>query len=313
MAYQTGTVASPTALKSVIETFCTTNGWTLSGSDYLYKGQSFVKLTATGTTKLQLNTANSSDGLTTPYAYAPYIYIETANWPVTYYIATFTNPDIVICVLHYATNLIQPIIFGDIVKTHTSAYVGGNFIYAPRIVTGFESQINSIFTATDTGITSVSTIRYTSGNTIPFSQVSQSVSGVERNCAIHAEIDGNTWSTSGYVTTLNATNVRLAESTTQSFFRSPNSWNNQAQLIPIKLVFVALDSFVSYLGYMEHIRFVRVDNYEIGDIITLGSDKWKVFPWSKKDSTYRNGPGNSLSGYPDSSGTLGFAVRYDGP
>lgn len=38
----------------------------------------------------------------------------------------------------------------------------------------------------------------------------------------------------------------------------------------------------SPLGAMKDVRTLNIKNFEAGDIITIGSDDWYVFPWSKK-------------------------------
>ena len=39
-----------------------------------------------------------------------------------------------------------------------------------------------------------------------------------------------------------------------------------------------------YLGKVEWMRWCRVDNYLPGDIITLGTDQWMIFPWIQKNA-----------------------------
>jgi hypothetical protein len=39
----------------------------------------------------------------------------------------------------------------------------------------------------------------------------------------------------------------------------------------------------SPLGYPPHLRWVRLDYLSPGDVLTIGSDQWKVFPVIRKD------------------------------
>jgi hypothetical protein len=389
MAYQTGTAASPSALRTIIETFATGNGWTLTGGSggFLSKGQSFVSITpfainivtissitrsgttATVTTvgahglatsdtvKLQYATDSLYNGTftitflsTTIFTYtmsgtpsanavlnqttfespskpstsslgiigmngnntgvcpnARNIYVTTASWPVTYYLSYSSTPDQITCTVNYETDKIQMLCFGDIVKIHNSSYVGGNWFFASKVF-GDSAPLN-LSSITDLIIQSGrgSGTGNQNGAFIPFTGTGDSAVGPGGNTGLHVEIDGNVWSTANATAFLYP--VTITDETIRNVFRSPNTWNQQAHLIPIHLQWAATANFM-YLGYVEHLRFIRVNNYNIGDIVILGSDKWKVFPWNFKSLTTPNGPGANGS---SNSGTLGFAVRYDGP
>jgi len=49
------------------------------------------------------------------------------------------------------------------------------------------------------------------------------------------------------------------------------------------------------LGAMKDVRTLNIENFEPGDVVTIGSDDWYIFPWSRKspDATTSNG----YSGY----------------
>lgn len=57
-------------------------------------------------------------------------------------------------------------------------------------------------------------------------------------------------------------------------------------------------------------RFLNIANYEPGQIITLGADKWKVYPFAKKNASGMTSEGQY---YTADSGRHGWAIRYDGP
>lgn len=88
----------------------------------------------------------------------------------------------------------------------------------------------------------------------------------------------------------------------------PSVWNSEAVLLPIK-AFIGRPSAKTSLGAdMEFARRLRIDNLTPGDILVLGSDKWKIYPWYRKDVANRNG-----GIYANHSGTFGWAIRYQGP
>jgi len=96
---------------------------------------------------------------------------------------------------------------------------------------------------------------------------------------------------------------------------NPNAFNGQTVLTPFIPFLSGSDGYFIPLGRIGHVRFVKLTNYDPGDVITIGPDKWKVFPWSIKDTTKPDGerlPFYNSSSLP-STGVLGIAVKYDGP
>lgn len=88
----------------------------------------------------------------------------------------------------------------------------------------------------------------------------------------------------------------------------PNSWNSEAVLLPLCAYAIRLSNKVSLCADLENARCTRIDNYSPGQIITLGADRWKIFPWYRKDSSARDG-GSDIA----HTGTMGWAIRYEGP
>ncbi|MDR3055257.1 MAG: hypothetical protein LBU53_07630 [Zoogloeaceae bacterium] len=86
-----------------------------------------------------------------------------------------------------------------------------------------------------------------------------------------------------------------------------STWNQGAPLIPIRALLARGDTKNSIISELRHARYLRLDHYAPGEVITLGQDKWRVYPWWKKNITARNGGTNI-----DHTGTFGVALRYDG-
>jgi hypothetical protein len=331
MIYSTGAAGSPSSLKSTIESLATANGWTLSGAGVLYKGTSFVELATSGSEYLTIKGCGSSDGTLNPMSRVCTIACSSGEWSsAVFYITINTNPDMIICVVKYDTNRIQVLMFGNIKKIHDSAYVGGDFawatstIYSMSIAAPYDPAHQwrdfcglSIYGTSSEGI-SESTLALdgcfigqnsTKGQPIPFHFRSpiETTSYPLPQQGFHAEIDGQIWDEDHKVTFTNAT--------VTSLYRSPNLYNSQALLVPMNLQYAMTDSLYGYLGYIDHMRLIRIDNYELGDIITIGTDQWKVFPWLQKYSAKRNGFfGTYTAGNAEGarrSGTLGFAIRIN--
>jgi hypothetical protein len=297
MAYYTGSISTPADMKSLIDAQAVTNGWTKTG-EVLHKGLSAVKLTAASSNRLSIDAYNDPDGITGASADTRSIYLADAYKPATYHLFIHSDPDIIVFVIVYNVNNIQMMMFGDIKKIHSSAYVGGNFYFAT--LTSSMTELDQSYVRLDNENTIVS-----GGHSVfrsytaiaPFAENPGGSYPTVNNKQIRVEIDGETWVTQG--------KVLYTSTTIISLYRSPNTWNSQTHLVPMNLQFAGKDNLWHYLGFLEHIRLVRIDNYEIGDIITIAPDSWKVFPWSRKNSVTRNG------GTDAESGTIGFAVRYD--
>jgi hypothetical protein len=94
----------------------------------------------------------------------------------------------------------------------------------------------------------------------------------------------------------------------------PSLWNTETVLLPIRAYNERPSFRSSLVADLEFARLIRIDNLSPGDILTIGSDKWKVFPWYKKNATARNASGvTSGSNGVDHTGTFGWAIRYEGP
>jgi hypothetical protein len=96
-----------------------------------------------------------------------------------------------------------------------------------------------------------------------------------------------------------------------SFFYSlPNDFNGGNVLIPIRALIGRSSNTCSIAAQMKNARYVRLDNLNSGDIITFGTDQWKVYPWHRRNATVRNGVQWATGA--THTGTCGFAFRYTG-
>ncbi len=308
MAYQTGTFSSPADLVSTIQAFATTNGWTLSGN-VLKKGSVYAAVWADGVdVKVQGGLGESGGVLTSPCpdtghidggdASYPYFGELQSSYPATYHLFAHTNPDVILCAVNYNVVWWQWMAFGSIVKY--GDWVGGEFYCGPHNGSMLSAGQTDAYRVQSSGSWLSSGLalfwggKENWGNTYPDGSY------------LHCEIDGYTWASSTRETGgLSAAylKARHPEVMGDLIKNSVSTWNQQATLIPYYLFADRPDSKQSLIGQVEHIRSLRLDNLNPGDIITIGSDKWMVFPWVKKDLSL---------GY-SSSGPYGFAVRYDGP
>lgn len=91
--------------------------------------------------------------------------------------------------------------------------------------------------------------------------------------------------------------------------RQLSAWSSNSCLLPVQLSFIGESNKSILACEIQHARYFRVDNYEPLEIVTYGSDKWMVFPFHKKNTSQRVGATTTKV---DHTGTLGWAIRYEG-
>jgi len=296
MAYQTGTANSAAALKSAFEAFLAGSGFAVSGG-IASKGGSNIRLTdlsAAGDQVLRIEGANNATFTAGVCAHGARLVVPDTYWPATYHFFAHANPDTAFCIVNYNVNYHQHLCFGEIVKLHAGAFVGGNFFSGTWGDSGYFS-----FTFRPETVGSFSGTKFNA----PFYH---GTAGAACANFLHAEIDGTVWPGENDGSYVNRPLFSLHASPLLA--RGVSAWNQQAILLPFHLWLgrPSAPSTYSYLGYMAHCRALRLLNYNPGDIVTLGADRWKVFPFYAKDSA---NPDNSAN----MSGVYGWAIRYDGP
>lgn len=115
---------------------------------------------------------------------------------------------------------------------------------------------------------------------------------------VHCDVDGVGWQNAG--------------SSTVAFphlIRGPNQLNGASPLLVPVATVARPSSKISMAAELAHARLCRIDNLNPEQIITLGTDKWKVYPFWKKNSSAPLGSNGSTIAH---TGCLGWAVRYHG-
>lgn len=302
MAYVAGTANSITDLLTALQNACTANGWTLSGN-VLHRGNCFVACSVVAPNLIVrggtgIDGSNALTGACPQYHSLGVLWSgETFAFPMTYEVHIHEAPDEVYLIVNYAVDTYQWLAFGCSPAPGLAAT--GNWFGASRISNN-TSYINKIM------------ISPSSHMGIPAS-ISCGLfwnNGLYDNACgrlQHGE-DGYSWSvgeTSGECSAklyVDAIGSALPLST------QPNAWNGESILVPIQPVWIRPSNKVSQVGAIGHARYLRIDSYAPGDVITLGPDRWKVYPWYRKNAAARDG-----GSYIDHTGTMGWAIRYDGP
>ena len=316
MPYYTGTANSFTDLRTALFNACVDQGWTLN-TDILTKGSAAVQATINAvsvTAKgigivLQGGTGISGSSLVnpsvnTPRLGPPAVSVSPPTWPMEYFIHIFNSPDEVYLVAKFNVNYYLWLAFG---VSNVPSLPG----------TGLWLSANAGAGQGNTGATPGMWVNTTQGGSNQYSSgglfweggQAQSATAYHNANTIHINMDSVVWagnSTSGAqgaqgsVEGISAATVMIA--------RQPNAWNSEAILQRVQGYYWYASNKCGLVCDLKNARYLRIDNYAPGDVITLGPDKWKVYPFYKKDTTTRDG-GNNI----DHSGTFGHAIRYDGP
>lgn len=294
MPYVTGTANDMTALRAALFTACTANGWTLSG-EVLRKGSVHMRVRA-GANYLGFLGGTGIDGsnnLTGAGSYERQIFgiISNLSWPITYSVFIGTAPDEVYFICNYNVDLYVWAAFG---QSTVQGLPGTGVWYAG---TSDTSLYNGLITITTTTVSTLALC--------PALFWGNAGYGGQSSSYIHHGLDGRAWSTGANAA--NVASAMLLSSVQQDVL--PNAWNGESMLLPIQAcVQRTSGGTTSLVADLAHARYMRIDNHVPGEIITLGADRWQVFPWFKKNTAVRNG-GSSI----DHTGTFGWAIRYDGP
>ena len=317
MAYITGSAASFADLQTAIQNACTANGWTLS-SGILSKNGCFFQLvagTSDGYAQLQLFGGTGRSGTTLtgqpPSNYGTKICSNEGNvitFPINYEIHLFTNPDEVYCVINYNSDFYQQLSFG---KSDVPG-IGGTGAWfsgakgSTQSLTG--AYANKVFLSVSWP-ESVATTTYDGFGCGLFLDSSVG-GGIYFSSFVHTGLDSTPWR-SGYSGTAALTGCRGGGSQVGSLLQQlPNLYNSANVLLPIKPVALRSSGGVTIIANPKNARYLRIDNVVPGEIITFGAEKWKCYPFYRKDSTVRNGV--SWDTGATHSGTFGYAIRYTG-
>lgn len=297
MAHVSGSASSFADLLTALQNACTSNGYSLNGS-ILEKGSLFVSVVVNGLS-LQIKGGTGRSGTTLTGAAPHFCQLgrvgPTAfSFPCDYNIHIHTGPDEVYMWVKYGADMYTYLAFG----MSTVAGVTGGQWYGASLHPGV--GINSGGTLYVQASGSLASGGYSSVGM--FWKESNQSNGAQSECYVNHGLDGATWSSVNARTA----SIQLLQPLPQ---RQPNAYNAGALLLPMLVGINRPSNKHSIVADLAHARFLRIDNYNPQDVITLGPDKWMVYPFYRKDSINRNG-GTAGSNH---SGTMGHAIRYDGP
>jgi hypothetical protein len=295
MAYYSGQAASFSELRSALKTAVELNGWLTSG-DIIYKDDCFVKVTAfadelrikggTGASGGELIGGASADA----YCRIKSIGRRHVTFPVNYNIHILEEQ--IYLIIQYGIDYYQWLAFGvveNIAGAGSGNWYGASVCHNPS----------------DGGVT----LNSTSGGEInfatpaaPFWNSGNYFYGRFRTSYVNISIDDMTWLGD---MDINAPVVHY--SIAPLLDRQPSSWNSEAILLPAHVWVPRASNKSSIVARLRGCRLLRINHYQPEQIIQIGHDKWKIYPFYRKNSAASWG-GSGV----DHTGTFGWAIRYDG-
>lgn len=313
MAYYSGTANDLSAIRQALIDACTlpAEGWAWdSVSEVLSKGTMFARITVAALSISLLGRTSLSAGDAPSAVRIGRLLQETGyptydiTFPASYEIFLFDQE--VFMVINYDVDCYQWLGFGTSTLNGlpgTGMWIGAS---AATVIVGTVGSIKSgpiYITDLETGGGDVG--NQGSNSAALFWAYGVSSNGTARNCWVHSDLDGHGWNFA------NATDSSMPIGNGPLFTLIrilPNAWNSEAVLLPIRAYKIRPSNRLSLTADLENARHTRIDNYVPGQIITIGSTRWKIFPWFRKNIGVRNG-GINL----DHTGTFGWAIRYEGP
>lgn len=308
MAYYSGQASSYQELLNVLVNACVEQGWTWADG-ILSKDNLFIKLTISksGNTETgiaaQGGTGKSSGSLINPAITYPRMGSPTTpdipNFPANYHIFIFATE--VYFLAKFELNKFLYLAFG---KSSVQLHESGLWISATACLDIHYNTGGIVINPYGGG-----------SNYSPLSAVAPFWSTADytyygllnSNSIILHGLDGMSWSYGGSWAYRSALTTFVSQAQ-PLINRQPSNWFTNAILLPFHVFMNRLGDKKSLVCDFQHSRFLRIDHYDPEQIITLGSDRWMIFPFYKKNITTRNG-GTGI----DHTGTFGWAIRYDGP
>lgn len=306
MAYYSGTASSLADLRTALLTHAVADGWTLTG-DVLSKAGVFFQIQVTATNITCLGCESNAVASPAPNVVSiGRIFQRTGyttreiSFPCNYDVFGFAEE--LFLVANYDVDSYQWMAFGK----STVPGLPGQGGWCGATIGAFSVSITSTdpvyINQTDGGggdlyyLTTPAALFWGTGG----------ISAFTRNSFVNHDLDSVGWQAGAAVDTA-PVGIRHCSPLINL---QPSVWNSEAVLLPIRAYQQRASYKSSLVADIANARLIRLDNLTPGDLLTLGADQWKVFPWYIKNISARNGTPSPTVNH---TGTFGWAVRYEGP
>lgn len=299
MAYYSGTAGSLTALRTALLTHAQADGWTLTG-DVLSKAGVYFKIQETAENITCLGCESNAVSNPAPaIVQIGRLYSGSPTWSITYpcNYEVFGFAQELYLVVNYDVDRYQWMAFG---KSTTPGLPGQGGWCGASGASAWSS--GSIYGAAPVEISIYGSAYQGYTTAALFFGLGGSYWNRSANYWVNHNLDGHGWT--GYGSIGNPVPGILPTNTLLA--RLPSAWNSETVLLPLRCYKERPSYKTSLVAELQNARHARIDNLVPGDVLVIGSDKWKVFPWFIKNSAARDGGIGHT-------GTFGWAIRYEGP
>jgi hypothetical protein len=303
MAFENGNFYSASNLAEVIKDFASRHGWTRNG-DVLNNANGFVRITSPSASATRIEGSTDASFAVNKICNHP-AQVGITTWPPVgaYYAFAMSDPDMIWIVVEYNLSYHQYLCFGDIQKV--ANVPGGNFFGATH---GPENTDGMFIMNTDASGTNgggggawarhSGVFFWNTGNRYPWDGGEHP----NRGSFLHYEMDGYVWPGDQGVNTP----APDCPTCLKPLHHYMNGADGQLDLMPYWLTLGRPNSLYSDVGEFPWLRVARLENFQPGDIMTVGADRWMIWPWYQRDALAPNGGVGT-------SGLWGYALKYDGP
>lgn len=304
MAFYSGNFSDFDSLRGSVSAALQLEGWSYNGDGVFTKGSMFFKLTATATQLLfQAGTGSASGPLPGAAPNGVKIMSYTGNpmvFPAQYDLHINSNPDEVFLVVNYNADRYQQLSWGASNVQQiggTGMWFSGSFHEAAA-----QAQTGLVYTSADANSIGFGWSGQGCGL---FAEVQTSPNG----CSfIHTGLDSVGWKRVGQA---EGTLLASPDPVAALLQALPSMYNQNTVLLPLAVVQRRLLQGQTVVVDMANARLCRNDNHLSGEIVEYGPDRWKMYPFHRKNADQRNGvPWTTGANH---SGTFAYAIRYTGP
>lgn len=305
--FYTGNFSSFVTLKASMEAALANHGWVLNGDGTLVKNGMYVRLVAVDIYQIAVfaGTGSSAEPFPLP-GEAPFgVKImnfsgSPMNFPATYDLHVFEDTDEVYLVVNYNGDKYQQVSFG---KSRVEQ-IGGMGLW---ISGSFRSDVAQ--GATHRVYTSANADSFGFGWSGMGCGLFCETFNATLGCSyLHTDLDFNGWKQVG---SGDGSLLSSGDPVASLLQALPSQFNQSTVLLPLLVVQRRLSKGQTIVVDMENARLCRNDNHLPGEIVTYGTDRWKVYPFHRKNASVRNGVTWSTGA--DHTGTFAYAIRYTGP
>ncbi|MBB4819232.1 hypothetical protein HNP29_002622 [Pseudomonas alcaligenes] len=292
MAYYSGSANDMSAVRAALISACSSEGWSWNGStEVLSKSTLFVRLQIVSGFLTLLGRTSAAAGDAPSVVRMGPMGEMAITWPVQYQLFVFDLE--IYCVIKFNVDVHLWCAFG---KSSVAGLPGTGMWVAASV-----HAVNNDYPDMSPERSPMS---FSFGGCCGIFWRTNGGGATDGESWVHSDFDSQGWlmalSTGG-------SNIGV-RSLSPLLSVLPSSWNSEAVLLPIRAYKVRPSNKLSLTVDLVNARYTRIDNYEPGEVIQLGDERWMVLPFLRKNSAERDG-GVTVS----HTGTLGWAIRYEGP